>query len=285
MRKTIAFLLCLFLLTACCIPVLAAGEDTKYADALKTLGLFQGTDKGYELEKTLTREQGVVMIIRLLGAEKDALSGEKQHPFTDFANYPWFAPYAAYAYSEGITKGVSDTAFGYGTEMTEEMFLTMLLRVLGYRDANDGSADFVWSDPFALAKTCKIAETPKEGAFTRETMTERCWNTLSALFKDGNKMLSQKLIEDNVFTEAQLREAATGASGEASDTASGAGALIVPGGSSSGSVPGGSTSGGGSTGGSDAGDTGSGGSSGGSTVKPDVSRPTSQNETPRIPMP
>ncbi|MBR2366803.1 MAG: S-layer homology domain-containing protein [Oscillospiraceae bacterium] len=271
MRKIIAFLLSVLLLSACCIPALAAGEDARYADALKTLGLFQGTDKGYELEKTLTREQGVVMIIRLLGAEKEALACGKQHPFADFAAYPWFAPYAAYAYSEGITKGVSDTAFGYGTEMTEAMFLTMLLRVLGYRDAEDGSGDFVWSDPFALAKTCKIAEAPKTGAFTRETMTQHCWNTLAALFKTGEKTLSQKLIADRVFTEAQLREATTGISGEASGTSGGAGAVIVPGSSSSS--------------GSGAGGNISGGNTGGNTTVPEASKPVKPNETPRIPMP
>ena len=39
---------------------------------LKTLGLFQGTNKGFELEKTLTREQAITLIVRLLGAEAEA---------------------------------------------------------------------------------------------------------------------------------------------------------------------------------------------------------------------
>ena len=242
MRKLTAFFLCALILLTCCVPALAAEPDTKYADALKTLGLFRGTDKGYELEKSLTREQGVVMIIRLLGEEDRALNFEEPHPFTDLANYAWFSPYAAYAYAKGITKGVSETAFGYGADMTEAMFLTMLLRVLDYKDANDGSGDFVWSDPFALAKDLKIITSQKEGAFTREAMTERCWHTLSARFKESSQTLAEKLISAGVFTQAQKTQAE-----KFFQTETG----VVPAGS--GTSGGGSSSGGSSSGGSSGG--------------------------------
>ena len=261
MRKWIAPILCICLLAACCVPALAA-TDAKYADALNALGLFRGTDKGYELEKSLTREQGVVMIIRLLGAEKDALACKEAHPFTDLTNYAWFAPYAAYAYSKGITRGVSATAFGYGSGMTEAMFLTMLLRVLGYEDANDGSKDFVWSDPFTLAKTLKIAETPIAGAFTREAMTERCWNTLSARFKEENKTLAEKLIADSVFPEEKWDETKAKLSGGTGTGAASSG--------STGTTQPSSTRPGGSSSGAGAGDS---------------YKPVKPNETPRLPMP
>ena len=260
MKKWIALILTAALLAVCCVPALAVDPDPKYADALKSLGLFQGTDKGYELEKAMTREQGVVMIIRLLGKEKAALECKETQPFTDFADYPWFAPYAAYAYSKGITKGVSDTVFGYGAPMTEAMFLTMLLRVLGYQDANDGSADFVWSDPFALAKTAKIITEPKDGEFTREAMTERCWNVLFAKIKDDDRALADSLIESGVFTDQQLHTAEQ-------------------------TVKGGSSAGGSSSGSGNSGGSGSGSSGGGSTMKPGDEKPVKPNETPRIPMP
>ena len=55
------------------------------ADALNQLGLFNGTDKGYELEKPLTRLEALIMLIRLSGKEIDALYPEEEltHPFTD----------------------------------------------------------------------------------------------------------------------------------------------------------------------------------------------------------
>lgn len=74
-KSCVAVLLLAMLLS--CVPALAAGSSHSYttlqkAEALKTLGLFQGTNKGFELEKTLTREQAITLIVRLLGAEAEA---------------------------------------------------------------------------------------------------------------------------------------------------------------------------------------------------------------------
>ena len=52
-KSCVAVLLLLAMLLSC-VPALAAGSSHSYttlqkADALKTLGLFQGTNKGFEL--------------------------------------------------------------------------------------------------------------------------------------------------------------------------------------------------------------------------------------------
>ena len=75
-KSCVAVLLLLAMLLSC-VPALAAGSShscttLQKAEALKTLGLFQGTNKGFELEKTLTREQAITLIVRLLGAEAEA---------------------------------------------------------------------------------------------------------------------------------------------------------------------------------------------------------------------
>ena len=67
-KSCVAVLLLLAMLLSC-VPALAAGSSHSYttlqkAEALKTLGLFQGTNKGFELESTLTREQAVTLIVR-----------------------------------------------------------------------------------------------------------------------------------------------------------------------------------------------------------------------------
>lgn len=86
-KSCVAVLLLLAMLLSC-VPALAAGSSHSYttlqkAEALKTLGLFQGTNKGFELEKTLTREQAITLIVRLLGAEAEAKEKNPAHPFTD----------------------------------------------------------------------------------------------------------------------------------------------------------------------------------------------------------
>ena len=94
-KSCVAVLLLLAMLLSC-VPALAAGSSHSYttlqkAEALKTLGLFQGTNKGFELEKTLTREQAITLIVRLLGAEAEAKEKNPEHPFTDVL--AWASPY------------------------------------------------------------------------------------------------------------------------------------------------------------------------------------------------
>ena len=84
-KSCVAVLLLLAMLLSC-VPALAAGSSHSYttlqkAEALKTLGIFQGTKKGFELEGTLTREQAVTLIVRLLGAEAEAKEKNPEHPF------------------------------------------------------------------------------------------------------------------------------------------------------------------------------------------------------------
>ena len=57
--------------------------SNSHAKALNSLGVFQGTDSGYDLESAPNRSQGITMLIRLLGKESAALGKNWKHPFTD----------------------------------------------------------------------------------------------------------------------------------------------------------------------------------------------------------
>lgn len=205
MKRICSFLVALFMLLAICLPVCAADQSV-YADALRDITLFRGTDKGYELESSLTREQGVTMILRLLGKEKTALAKPISHPFADTKNYTWFDPYLGFAYAQEITKGVSDTVFGYGAVMTEAQFLTMVLRVLGYHDADDGSGDFTWDNPYMLAEQVGLVEGERKAPFLRGDMVEVCWNAILADRADSEKpTIINELIETGVVKESEFK--------------------------------------------------------------------------------
>ena len=194
MKRLLSVFLSVLTLFMLSVPSLAA-DNAAYANALNKLGLFRGTNNGYELENEMTREQGVVMIIRLLGKEDEALNSEAVHPFTDTKNYSWVDPYLSYAFENGITNGVSETAFGYGKTMSDAMFLTMLLRVLGFQDANDGSKDFVWDKPYDLAKRVNLSDGAQRSHFLRDDMVLLCWNALSAKRASGiDRSIAQDLI-------------------------------------------------------------------------------------------
>lgn len=261
MKKILSVLLAVCLLLGCfALTVSAASlEAQQKADALYLLGLFKGTDKGYELDKTLTREQGIVMLLRLIGKETEALATTADCPFDDV--YDWAKPYIAYAYEKGITLGVSEDAFGYGQKLTDAQFLTMLLRALGYDDTAD-DAPFTWDNPYELSKDVGlISEAEADASFTRGDMVEVCYNLLKAPFNGEEKTVVDQLKEDGVVTEQAETLAEEVASGEKEldDALSELPATETP----SGNDP---DDNGGGGGGKDSGDNGGGGGGGGETA-------------------
>lgn len=175
-RSCVAVLLLLAMLLSC-VPAIAAGGSRGFttqqkAEALKSLGIFQGTNKGFELESTLTREQAVTLIVRLLGAEAEAKEKSPEHPFTDV--WAWASPYVGYGYQNGLVKGMGASTFGYGQLVTEAQFLTMLLRVLQYEDGTD----FTWRKSAELAGQLGLPVVGDARDYTRGSAVEVIWALL-----------------------------------------------------------------------------------------------------------
>lgn len=179
-------------------------QYTAYADALQSLGLFQGTSKGYELDRTATRLEGIVMLIRLLGKEQQALSYTGSHPFTDVP--AWASPYVAYAYQQGYTSGIDATTFGSTMSLRYLDYMTFLLRALGYSDAG---GDFSWSTADQTAVDVGIQTASERqailqsGKFLRDHVAYTSYRALFAKTKRGGK-LCDDLIQAGVFTQSQL---------------------------------------------------------------------------------
>ncbi len=151
MRK-IPILLAALLCLMCSLPALAVSADQADTSAqlLYNLGLFRGTGTkpdgtpDFSLTRAPTRAESVTMLVRLLGAEKEALAKTYQTPFTDVPT--WAKQYVGYAYQKGYTKGMSDKEFGSSRATTTAQYLTFLLRALGYQDGTD----FQWDSPWKL---------------------------------------------------------------------------------------------------------------------------------------
>ena len=203
MKKLIALCLTATLILMA-LPLSAFGaRDLSYEERLardlKNLGLFQGvSDTDFALGRSPTRVEALVMLIRLLGNDDDAKKSSETHPFTDVP--AWADSYVAYAYSEGLTKGTSHTTFGTGTANVQ-MFLTFVLRALGYSDAN--GEDFLWNNPYALAeKAGVLPKSVDRSNFLRGDVVLVSYAALMANLKDSTQSLAQKLIADGVFTYA-----------------------------------------------------------------------------------
>ncbi len=181
------------------------------AEALKTLGLFRGTgtnadgSTNFALDRAPTRIEAVIMLIRLLGREEEALAFPASACV--FEDVPeWARSYVAYAYESGMTKGVSATKFGTG-EATVYQFLTFVLRAMGYSEA---AGDFYWDRSDLLAdKLGLIAGDDDLQNFTRGTAVRIMEAALRNAMRDGTK-LYQKLADSGVFTEEAYLAAVSG---------------------------------------------------------------------------
>ena len=216
-RRSLAslFLAALLTLQLLALPATASGsspESTDRADKLASLNLFQGTGDGYQLDNIPTRMQGLVMLIRLLGLEEEALACTDTSPFTDLT---WGKEYAAYAYATGLTKGTSATTFTPNGSLNAKSYVTFLLRALGY---DDGAGDFSWNDalPFSAEiglMTADAADTLETVTLNRGDMVDLSYAALTCELKGGRQTLAEKLEDAGVFTAAQGREAGVLGSG------------------------------------------------------------------------
>ena len=211
-KPAIFFVLLLTMSLTLLRPAYAAdmAKAETQATALKQLRLFKGVSAtDFDLDRAPTRAEALVMLIRVLGKETEALNGDWTHPFTDVE--PWAAKYVGYAYEKGLTKGVSGTEFGAG-DADSDMYLTFVLRALGYDDA---AGDFVWDEPDALATSTGILPSGVDTAnFMRADVALVSWAALEAKTKDGSQTLSRKLMDAGVFVESAYTAAKQVASGD-----------------------------------------------------------------------
>lgn len=176
------------------------GDTEAQAQMLYDLGLFKGTDKGFALEKSMTRAEASVMLTRLLGAEKTALAGNWKHPFTDVPQ--WADKYVGWLYQNGLTKGVSATKYGSQRNVTCGQYCIFLTRAHLDADSYQGTA-FVDND--------EVRQTDEEG-FIRGDAVSLSARLLSTNYaKNGDesdRSVAEKLIDDGVFTAEQFKNAA-----------------------------------------------------------------------------
>ena len=179
------------------------------ADELNELGLFLGTENGYELDKPATRAQAVTMLVRLLGKEDEALNNSELYS-TPFSDVPeWAAPYIGYAVNNGLVNGMTETTFVPNTNCTAQMFATLLLRALGYDDINSGDFSYNGALQFAEDKGIVDSYSISGTTFLRDNMVALAYNALACDTKDGNMLLQELIDEGAVDSDIALENIST----------------------------------------------------------------------------
>ena len=178
-----------------------AANYTNCADSLHEMGLFQGTQNGYDLDRTPTRAEAAVMLVRLLGKEAEVKTLTYTAPFTDLKG--WEKPYVQYLYSNGLVNGTSRTTFNPTGKCTAQMYATFLLRALGYSD----TADFSYANAIETAREQGIYDTGiiNTQNFLRDDAAAASYTALYVSPKNSEGTLLDQLVSENAITEADAK--------------------------------------------------------------------------------
>ena len=194
MKTKLRIVLASVLVAAGLAVTAGAASYDNCADQLKDLGLFQGTEDGYELDRTPTRGEAATMLVRLLGKE--------EAPFTDLDD--WQKPYVQYLYDNKLTNGATETTFEPEEACSAQMYTTFLLRALGYSDAAEG--DFTYDAAIDFGETIGLVDYANcnESAFLRDHVAAMSLTALNTDVKgETETKLLEKLVADGAVDEAK----------------------------------------------------------------------------------
>lgn len=144
-------------------------KDDWYTDAAQWAvdnGLMNGvSEDGFAPNETAIRAMAVTMLWRMAGMP----AVTSKTGFTDVNNGAWYADAVAWAVSEGIVKGTSDTEFSPDTSVTREQLAAIL-----YRYAQRAGRGFTgaWSFPLSFPDAADVSE------YAYEPL---CWMTMKGI--------------------------------------------------------------------------------------------------------
>ena len=183
------------------------------ASALKTLHLFKGTFTGYgegfDLEAAPTRLQALIMFIRVLGEEEQALAWSGTTPFQDIQPGSQAEHYVGYAWEKGYTNGYTDNRFRPAGAVNAYQYTEFILRAMGYSSAanTDLSTTLIRAAAAGVLTGSEIAAL-QGGTFLRAQLVYISYYALSAWLPGGEETLGDTLMDLDVFTAREWKQAA-----------------------------------------------------------------------------
>lgn len=178
------------------------------ARALKALHLFKGSYTGYgegfDLELKPTRVQALIMFVRVLGEEDEALASTGSTPFTDIASGSLSEKYVSYAYGKGYTNGYTAKLFKPDQTISVNQYTEFLLRALGYSstantDLSDTLTNAFQNNVITAAELAMLQTDP----FLRAQLVYLSYYSLDAAVSGDSQTLRQVLLSKGVFTPTE----------------------------------------------------------------------------------
>lgn len=181
-------------------------EKNNSAQKLADLGLMGGVGinadgtTNFDLFRAPNRAEAIVMLLRLLGKESEVSKGGWEHPFTDVPS--WANNWVGYAYQHKLTSGTGQKTFGSNDVATGAMYVTFVLRAMGYSDV---AGEFSWDKPHELAAKCGLIDKDDPLTdFLRGDLADVSVKAMANKMKDGTLMY-EKLSGDGAFTLEKYR--------------------------------------------------------------------------------
>ncbi|MGI6085026.1 MAG: hypothetical protein ACOYIF_06225 [Acetivibrionales bacterium] len=171
-----------------------------YGKALQSVNVLYGTDKGLDLDSELIRLQGALVYARLLGLGEKISEFAQANPDYDcgFTDVPdWAKPTINCLYYNKLVYGKGNNLYGSYDPMSEAEFTALVLRALGYSEANK---DFVFVNSPQKAVELGFYITDNSGytiknrnRLTRRDMSYIAFNSLFIQDKEKNAFLVDRL--------------------------------------------------------------------------------------------
>ena len=191
LKKLTCFVLALALMLSSLTFVSAASQEAKN---LNKLGLLLNVSEE-ELNQTLNRVIGITMVLKALGyKDDDVKSKASDNPFVDMDKYSWAKGFAAVAYENKITNGISHDMqrkeFGPTQPLTKKQLLTFMLRVLGYDEAK------AWNNTEELARQAGILtdNSENDSNFTKDDAAKIMYAAMKAKLQNNEGRLIDRLV-------------------------------------------------------------------------------------------
>ncbi len=210
LKKYLAVIITVAMMFTLMVPAFAV-EGFSYeteAQTLNDLGLYKGiSTETFEpdLGTALNRETGVTLLVRLMGLEADALALTDAEVEAALAGYTdvaevsdWAKPYMAYAVTNGLVKGVTETTLAAKDALLGKAYATLVLRAMGY-DPDYNSAAVELSNKGGLSTTEALKFNDK--ALTKDDLVGISFGSLKATYADG-KTIIEVLVEKGAVAEA-----------------------------------------------------------------------------------
>ena len=190
-------------------------DSTDYntmAAALKSLNLFKGSftgyGEGYDLEVAPTRLQALIMFIRVLGEEEQALAWSGTQPFKDIHPGTQAFQYVGYAYEMGYTNGYTPTEFRPAGSVNAYQYTEFVLRAMGYSSAaNTNLADTLLRAQDAGLLTAGEADALQHDTFLRADLVYISYYALDTDLPDSRDTLADLLMDKGIFDRPAWRDA------------------------------------------------------------------------------